>query len=322
MKYGMNGVLNPASASSVAVSSTRDDRGNRVVTTGDGYEWPVIQSREINRLAAMRPDQKEAHKKLMKAELAAEYQPLTVRRDAQVGEVMNSAEKLGRSEKGSGNYEFFFGCVVEDLEALIAKHEDVVRHIPVLEEHAGTELKDTRNDVQAFHSHMKRYINSLLLGYCGEMKGRLEATATRLDRLTETTFLEAYNPANQDWASKYHLVSPETSLLEMLQAFDTGEHNKCYTLCHELTGTIDIPLHIQLMARVKLGEMEFGSIWQRLENVRRAVRIFEGLDMESVEEHLRNPVVYFANRGVELIGELEIKEVEELGKEWKVACGP
>jgi len=280
-----------------------------------------FMEREVKRLMGMSPEEKEVKKRDLKDGLVAGYQPLTVKRDMQVREVMNSAEYLGKLEKGTGNYNFFLESVVEDLEALVGIHESIVAYFPHLEEDAGVQLVDPRGGVQAFHDHLRIYIASLLLpAEDEEIRGRLEDMIAQLDGLTSSSFIDAFDPNYIDDA-KYHLQSYETVLLEALQAFDEGDFTRCDENCKQLTETLDVPIHLQAMARVKLAEMEHVILSERLENVRRAMSIFQGLDLESVEEHLREPVVDFANRGAQLIGELEEQELEELRRGFARGCG-
>jgi hypothetical protein len=284
-------------------------------------QWPEFKEREVKRLLGMSPEQREVQKREMKADLIAKYQPLTVARDTQVLEVMNSAEHLGKLGKGSGNYNFFLESMFEDLEALLPIHENIVAYIPILEEDAGMEVVDTRNSVQGFHDHLRAYITSFLPTEDDEVAGRLQAMITHLDTLPTTSFIVPFNPHTAAAASKYHLQSYGTTLITALQAFDTDDFTTCEHNCRSLTETLDVPLHIQAMARIKIAELEGLSVRERLENVRRAMGIFGGLEGGSVEVHLRGPVKDFAIRGGQLIFEFEEKEVLELASGFARGCG-
>ncbi|TVY81641.1 hypothetical protein LSUE1_G005802, partial [Lachnellula suecica] len=301
LKYGMDGLLKPPRFVSASDS-------NRVLSH---FEF---QARNINNLAKMTPDQKAVHTKAMRAELVAQYQPLALVRDEQVQEVMNGAEQLAKlPEKGTGNWNFYFEGVVEDLETLLVTHKNVVEHVPILEADAGTALTDTRQNVQGFHGHMRRYISSFLPDD-GALGARLQDLVTDLDELAGKSFLEAFDPNAPVKVSKYHFVSYDVLLFEALMAFGNGDLARSEDLCKQLTQNLDVPLHLQAMARVKLADMGVGDMKERLVNVRRAMDIFGILDLECVEVHLRDPVADFAARGRELVSELEEAELEELAK--------
>lgn len=293
MKYGMSGMLRAGNDKDVDVVSGHGD---------------------VGRLAALSPEGRDDYRRMMRTGLVARYQPLTVVRDEQVSEVMHGLEFLAKCQKGTRDYKYFEKLLAERLEALVKTHGDVVKYVPILETEAGTMLHDTRKGAWDFHSGLRRYVSSLLPSDDAEMTKRLEVVLVQIDGMVEDSFLAGFDPNTEEETSKYHLFSNEANLIEGLQAFDAGEFETCQACFKELTETLDLPLHFQAIARVKLAELEFGTLKERLGHVRRAVAIFEKLTIDDVEEHMRDPVMGFADTGVELIEILEDREMVEFAK--------
>jgi hypothetical protein len=92
-------------------------------------------------------------------------------RDEKVKEVLNAAEW--------SYFNFSIDVLVERLDELFVIHERIVREVPKLEKAAVEELGDTRESVQSFHGHSRRFVESYILKEKAAKEENLESTRSR-----------------------------------------------------------------------------------------------------------------------------------------------
>jgi len=103
-------------------------------------------------------------------------------------------------------------------------HLSIIKQVPMVEANAAAQLPDTRNGIQAFHRHFRRYVASLLPAKDLSHQKRLEDLLMALDGQSQTSFIDEFLPL-ADITPSYGTqddVDEERLLLQAFTSFDQG----------------------------------------------------------------------------------------------------
>jgi len=315
-KHGMNGWVEPG----LPLSGTS--------ISMDYQEWRVISddntrqgtSDRLRSMAELTPAQLQERNVIMKRAMVANFQPLTISRDEKVHEVMMAGEWLAKIDETNQQYQYCLVGVIDALEELLPVHLSIIKQVPMVEADAAAELPDTRNGIQAFHRHFRRYIASFLPAKDPSPQKRLDDLLMTFDGQSQTSFIDEFLPFAHITPSygTQDDVEEERLLLQALTFFDQGDFNRCQEICTGLIQTIGCSLHIQAVARVALGKITLVSNDERLNHLRRALDTFTKVGRNNVPEHL--PVELFRKQAMVLVVELESVEKSQQALSLAPAC--
>jgi hypothetical protein len=189
MKYDMSTILNPPATLSGTSISELAPGAWKVIAADDEATMQAMKEK-VRSMTALTPAQRRELVAKMKMEKVEEFQPLIRNRDKKVHEVIVMGEYLAKLDMGNPQYQYCLESVVEGLEELLPIHTSIIVHVPSMEDDSGSELPDTRNWIQAFHRHFRRYTCSIIPFNNDGCHQRLVKLVEQMDRLRETTFIE------------------------------------------------------------------------------------------------------------------------------------
>jgi hypothetical protein len=177
---------------------------------------------------------------------------------------------------------------LDDVEELLAVHEEVVEGLPRIEKVTGEGLDVARKKICSFHEAFKKFVGSILVE-SGDRKGRFEEILTKLGGLEEKNeFMSVGGGHGPDLAAQNTTEDQrhEDLILQAIATSRIGDFAKVKQICDSLLGDICYDPPTQCLARYMLGKLPILNTGERLESLRRARQIGLTLDGGRVSKAL------------------------------------